>query len=257
MTWSSTGYLIAAARAARWTAAAFAAADLRRAGLAIAAAQAAGVPAIVEVAADAAGAAAAIPRWVDEARMCVEIASVPIALQLAAPPSRGLMRRAAQAGFSSVRSLHQTSCRGTELEAVRRAAFWAHENGLLVEARFERFGTPGADAVARFAASTEIDLLSVDVGGSGTRQADAGSGLDSVDPAVVARLCDTLPVPLALHGAAFPPGGLLAAAGCQGVVKIDVGARTQAQCALACLALARRESEFTFPSRPRPPASQL
>jgi fructose-bisphosphate aldolase class II len=248
MTWSSTGYVIAAARAARWTAAAFAAPDLRRAGMAIAAAEASGVPAIVEVTADAAGAAASIPAWVDEARMRVEAARVPIALHLAARPSRGLMRRAALAGFSSVRSLIPGSFREPELEVVRRAAFWAHENGLLVEARCGRVGAPGADAVARFAASTEIDLLSVDVGGSEPRRCGSEAEFDCTDPATIAGLCDILPVPLALHGAAaFPPSDLLAREGCRGVVKIDVAVTDTAQCALACGALGRHESELTFP----------
>lgn len=248
MTWSSTGYVIAAAKAARWTAVAFAISDLRRTRFAIGAAEAAGVPAIVEVTAEAAEPGGAIPYWVDEARVLAEAAHVPIALHLAAPPSRGLMRRAAQAGFSSVRNLARGGGVEPDIGVIRRAAFWAHENGLLVEVRFGRIGSSGADAArpgvrgcgalagpglaARFVASTEIDLLSVGLGGPGAQP----HGAVGIDPTFIARLCDALPVPLALHGATTcPPTDLLGAEGCQGVVKVDIAATTEAECVRAYL----------------------
>ena len=84
-------------------------------------------------------------------------------------------------------------------------------------------------------ATTEIDLLSVDVQGRGSWE-EWENGTE-VDSGAVARLCDALPVPLSLYGAACPPSDLLGAEGCQGIVKVDIEATTEVKVARACAVL--------------------
>lgn len=302
MTWSSTGYVLAAARVGQWTAASFAVDGTVHAGCVIAGAQRIGVPLIVQVAAEEVDDAAGrdgrrwrIPVWAAQCVALAEAADVPVALHLVAPPSRGLMRQAVDAGFSSVAAPDRGGRRVPDLEATRRFAWWAHEEGLLAEVRFGRFGESrcgggggggggsgggsfGWRAAVRFAAATEIDLLSVgagraraararghaagvcasglDFGGFGHGFGDGfdgglgddfefgcgccgGGGCCGFD--AIAELRDVLPVPLGLHDAVGVPEDQLVKGLRQGVVKLEVARDFGDEYARAVRALSARE----------------
>lgn len=236
MTLSSTGYVIAVARASQWVAGSFAISDLGHAAAAIAAAEHSEAPAIVQITADAGTCGnSLIPGWARDCRTLAEAASVPIALHLVASPTRGLMRQAARIGFTSTRPVGREGRTVRDPAAIRRAAWWAHESELLVEARLEhltgpaeaRSGTCGprrirtVSAVAsRFLVSTDVDLLSVSARQEGSN-ADP-RGIRDLDFAAITHMAEAIPVPLALHDTEGLPDELLAeAANCR-IVRLDV-----------------------------------
>ena len=113
--------------------------------------------------------------------------------------------------------------------ATARAARWAHEHDLWIEAELGEIGgkdgahAPGVrtdpDDAAAFVEATGVDALAVAVGSSHA-MVDRTAGLD-LD--LVATLAGRLAVPLVLHGSSGVPDAGLAAAVAAGIVKVNIG----------------------------------
>jgi fructose-bisphosphate aldolase, class II len=140
-----------------------------------------------------------------------------------------LLRLAPDCQASSVMFDGSTLDDAANVEATARAAQWAHERGLWIEAELGEIGgkggahTPGVRTnpaqAARFVAETSVDALAVAVGSEhAMRDRSAVLDLD-----LIARLRAAVPVPLVLHGSSGVPGEQLAAAVSHGMVKINIG----------------------------------
>ncbi|MFC0862137.1 class II fructose-bisphosphate aldolase [Sphaerimonospora cavernae] len=165
----------------------------------------------------------------DAARAVAAAASVPVALHLDHVTDDGLLREAADAGFSSV--MYDASREPYEINVARTraAADWAHGCGLWLEAELgEVGGKDGAHApgvrtdpgeAAAFVAATGVDALAVAVGSSHamtTREA-------RLDHDLIAALREALAVPLVLHGSSGVPDDELRRAVAAGMKKINIG----------------------------------
>ena len=119
--------------------------------------------------------------------------------------------------------------------ATARAAAWAHDHGLLVEAELGWVGGKESqvqsahaegvrtdpDQAAAYVAATGVDALAVAVGSShAMTERTAGLDLD-----LIASLHGAVPVPLVLHGSSGVPDDTLAAAVRAGMTKINIGTR--------------------------------
>ena len=144
-----------------------------------------------------------------------------------------LLRRAVDTGFSSVMFDAAALPYHRNVDATRAAADWAHGHGLWVEAELGYVGgKPDApvsahaegvrtdpDEAAEFAAATGVDALAVAVGSTHAMTTRSAS----LDLELIARLRDTLPVPLVLHGSSGVPDDELIAAISAGITKINIG----------------------------------
>jgi fructose-bisphosphate aldolase class II len=117
--------------------------------------------------------------------------------------------------------------------ATNRAAVWAHDHGLSIEAELGYVGgketqvtsahTAGVrtdpEQAADFVAATGVDALAVAVGSTHAMT----SRTAAIDVELVARLRTAVPVPLVLHGSSGVPDAELAHAVAAGIVKVNVG----------------------------------
>lgn len=234
MTLSSTGYLLAAARAANRAVAAFNVITLEHAEGIVAGAESAGMPVILQISENAVrfhhGRVLPIAR---ASRALAEAAAVPVSLHLDHVESRQLLHQAADAGFSSVMFDASHSSYAENVHQTRRAADWAHRNGLLIEAELGQVGgkdgvhlsahAPGArtdpDEAREYVAATGVDALAVAVGSSHA-MTERTAGLDFD---LIARLRDAVRVPLVLHGSSGVPDDTLAKGVREGIVKVNIG----------------------------------
>ncbi|MCJ1676802.1 class II fructose-bisphosphate aldolase [Streptomyces sp. APSN-46.1] len=229
------GALVLEAAVAGRAVAAFNIITLEHAEAVIAGAEAAGLPVILQLSENAVkfrgGQLMPIAR---AAVACAEEAAVPVGLHLDHVKSTELLRRAADAGFSSVMYDAAQLPYAENLEATRSAADWAHANGLWIEAELGEVGgksgaapldphAPGArtdpDEARRFVADSGVDALAVAVGSSHAMT----SRTASLDHILLARLAKTVDVPLVLHGSSGLPDAELAAAVAGGIRKVNIG----------------------------------
>jgi fructose-bisphosphate aldolase class II len=113
--------------------------------------------------------------------------------------------------------------------ATKRAAQWAHDRGMFIEAELGEIGgkggahTPGVRTdpaqAALFVERTGIDALAVAVGSSHAMTERTAS----LDFELISRLRDALPVPLVLHGSSGVSNDELSRAVQHGMVKINIG----------------------------------
>jgi fructose-bisphosphate aldolase class II len=234
MTLSSTGYLVAAARAANRAVAAFNVITLEHAEGIVAGAERAGMPVILQISENAVkfheGRVLPIAR---ASRAIAEAATVPVSLHLDHVESEELLHKAADAGFSSVMFDASHADYAQNVDQTRQAAEWAHQNGLLIEAELGQVGgkdgvhlgahEPGArtdpDEAAEYVAATGVDALAVAVGSSHA-MTERTAGLDF---GLIARLREAVPVPLVLHGSSGVPDDALAKGVREGIVKVNIG----------------------------------
>jgi fructose-bisphosphate aldolase class II len=158
-----------------------------------------------------------------------ENAAVDVALHLDHIEDDGLLRQAADFGFSSAMYDASKMDYADNVAATRNAAEWAHGKGLWLEAELgEVGGKDGAHApgvrtdpgeAAEFVAATGVDALAVAVGSSHAMTERTAA----LDHALIARLRDALPVPLVLHGSSGVPDDELRQAVKAGMVKINIG----------------------------------
>lgn len=156
-------------------------------------------------------------------------AGVPISLHLDHVEDDALLRHAASAGFSSVMYDASRLDYRENVDATRRAADWAHDQGLWVEAELGEVGgkrgahTPGVrtdpDEAASYVEATGVDALAVAVGSSHAMVERSAM----LDHELIARLRDAVSVPLVLHGSSGVPDDELRRAVERGMVKINVG----------------------------------
>ncbi|OLE20777.1 MAG: fructose-bisphosphate aldolase [Catenulispora sp. 13_1_20CM_3_70_7] len=227
--------MITAARAEHRALAAFNVITLEHAEAIAAAAETAGTPIILQISENAVkfhhGRLAPIAR---AAAGVAAAAAVDIALHLDHVEDPGLLRQAADHGFSSVMFDGSHLDYNANVRATRAAAEWAHERGLWLEAELGRVGgkdgeaplsahAPGARTdpgeAHAFVTATGVDALAVAVGSSHA-MTDRSAALDHD---LIARLRDAVAVPLVLHGSSGVPDTELARAVAAGVVKVNIG----------------------------------
>jgi fructose-bisphosphate aldolase class II len=230
MTATSTADLVTAARAAGRGVAAFNVITLEHAEAIAAAAEAAGLPVILQVSQNAVafhgGRAAPL---LAAAVGVAGAAAVPVAVHLDHVTEENLLHAGAAAGVSSV--MYDASALPYEqnVRATARVAAWAHERGLWVEAELgEVGGKDGAHApgvrtdpgeAAAFTAATGVDALAVAVGSSHAMTARTAR----LDHGLIARLRSRVAVPLVLHGSSGVPDDELRQAVTAGMAKINIG----------------------------------
>lgn len=226
----STGEIVAAAAAANRGAAAFNVITLEHAEAIVAGAERVDRPVILQVSENAVrfhlGHVRPLAAALDE---IATAARVPVSLHLDHVADESILHQAADAGFSSVMFDASTRPYEENVAATHAAARWAHERGLWLEAELGEVGgkdgahAPGVRTDPRqaesYVAATGVDALAVAVGSSHamtTREA-------ALDLDLIARLSDTVPVPLVLHGSSGVSDELLRAAVAHGMVKINIG----------------------------------
>ncbi|MGH9158969.1 MAG: class II fructose-bisphosphate aldolase [Vicinamibacteraceae bacterium] len=154
---------------------------------------------------------------------------VPVSLHLDHVEEEGLLRQAADAGFSSVMYDASTLDYEANVAATRAAADWAHRQGLWVEGELgEVGGKGGAHApgvrtrppeACQFVEATGVDALAVAVGSSHAMTSRSAC----LDHALIEELRQAVPVPLVLHGSSGVPDEELARGVAAGLVKINIG----------------------------------
>lgn len=232
---SATADLVARAARAGHAACAFNVITLEHAEAVVDAAERVGAPAILQISENAVKYHGG--RVLPIARAAAEVAraaAVDIALHLDHVRDEGLLRQAADAGVSSVMYDAAGLPCAANVEATRRAADWAHERGLWIEAELGWIGgkdgeapldahAPGArtdpDQAAAYVAATRVDALAVAVG---SRHAMT-TRTATLDQALIAKLRDAVDVPLVLHGSSGVSDAELAQAAAGGIVKINIG----------------------------------
>ncbi|MET8966018.1 class II fructose-bisphosphate aldolase [Streptomyces sp. NPDC004074] len=162
-----------------------------------------------------------------------QTATVDVALHLDHVTDIGLLHQAADTGFSSVMFDAGALPYADNLAATASAARWAHTAGLWIEAELGYVGgkpdspasahaegvrTDPAEA-ADYVARTGVDALAVAVGSSHAMTERSAV----LDHTLIARLRETVPVPLVLHGSSGVPDAELRAAVLAGMVKINIG----------------------------------
>lgn len=232
---SATADLVARAARAGHAAAAFNVITLEHAEAVVNAAERVGAPAILQISENAVKYHGG--RVLPIARAAAEVArsaAVAVALHLDHVCDEGLLRQAAHAGVSSVMYDAAGLPYAANVEATRRAADWAHDRGLWIEAELGWIGgkdgeapldahAPGArtdpDQAAAYVAATRVDALAVAVG---SRHAMT-TRTATLDHALIAKLRDAVDVPLVLHGSSGVSDAELVQAAAGGIVKINIG----------------------------------
>lgn len=234
MTLAPTGHLVEQARSAGGAVAALNVIALEHAEAIAAAASSVHIPVIFQISENAvrfhggqlapiAAAAAAV----------ADAADVAIALHLDHVTDDALAEQAAPSGFSSL--MYDAGALPYEENVARtaRAARAAHDAGLWVEAELGYVGgKPDAprsaheegvrtdpDEAVDFVRRTGVDALAVAVGSSHAMTSQSAR----LDAGLIARLRQSVPVPLVLHGSSGVPDDELRAAVRAGIAKVNVG----------------------------------
>ncbi|MCA6093417.1 class II fructose-bisphosphate aldolase family protein [Streptomyces sp. SCA3-4] len=227
----STGELVTAARAKRTAVVAFNVITVEHAEAIAAGAEAAGVPAVLQISENAvkfhggrlapiAAATAAVAR----------ASSARLALHLDHVESTALLHAASAHDFTSVMFDASKLPYGGNVKITAEAVRWAHARDIWLEAEIGRIGgkpgdahTPGVRTdpteAASYVAETGVDALAVAVG-SAHAMTERTAALDH---ALIASLREAVPVPLVLHGSSGVPEDELRRAVAAGMTKINVG----------------------------------
>ncbi|MEU9553812.1 class II fructose-bisphosphate aldolase [Streptomyces fumanus] len=232
---ATTGDLVTRAAAAGAAVAAFNVVTLEHVEAVVTGAEAAGAPVVLQVSENAVKFRQGQLRPLARAAVAAaERAAVPVALHLDHVVSDALLRRAPDAGFSSVMYDASRLPYADNLAATRAAADWAHAQGLWIEAELGEVGgkhgeppldahAPGARTVpaeARaFVADTGVDALAVAVGSTHAMTTRTAA----LDQSLIKKLSAALDVPLVLHGSSGVPDAELTAAIAGGIAKVNVG----------------------------------
>jgi fructose-bisphosphate aldolase, class II len=194
----------------------------------------AGLPAIVQVSENAVrfreGDVLPLAR---AAAACAEASSARLSLHLDHVTDGALLRRAHDAGFSSVMYDAGAAPYDQNVRVTREAAAWAHERGLWVEAELGYVGgKPDAPASAHdegvrtdpceaavYVAETGVDSLAVAVGSSHAMTERTAR----LDHDLIRDLAAGVHVPLVLHGSSGVPDDELRRAVAAGMTKVNIG----------------------------------
>jgi fructose-bisphosphate aldolase class II len=248
---TTTGELITRAAAAHTAVAAFNVITLEHVEAVVAGAESVGAPVVLQVSENAVkfrgGELLPLAR---AASAAAEHATVPVALHLDHIQSDDLLRRAPDAGFSSVMYDASRLPYRENLAATRAAVEWAHGQGLWIEAELGRVGgkeaarvggkeaarvgggngvppldahAPGVrtdpDEARAFVAESGVDALAVAIGSSHAMTTRTAA----LDHTLLKRLTAALDVPLVLHGSSGVPDDELRAAVAGGIAKVNIG----------------------------------
>lgn len=232
---TTTGELITWAAAAHTAVAAFNVITLEHVEAVIEGAESVDAPVVVQVSENAVkfrgGDLLPLAR---AATAVAERAPVPVALHLDHIQSDDLLRRARDAGFSSVMYDASRLPYAENLGAIRAAVEWAHAQGLWIEAELGQVGgkngvppldahAPGArtdpDEARAFVADSGVDALAVAIGSAHAMTTRTAA----LDHALLKRLTAALNVPLVLHGSSGVPDDELRTAVAGGIAKVNIG----------------------------------
>jgi len=234
MTLCPTGDLVNEAREAGRAVVAFNVITLEHVEAVVAGAERAGFPAIVQVSENAVrfreGDVLPLAR---AAAACAEASSARLSLHLDHVTDAALLRRAHDAGFSSVMFDAGAAPYDENVRVTREAAAWAHQHGLWVEAELGYVGgKPDAPAsahedgvrtdpgeAAAYVAETGVDSLAVAVGSSHAMTERTAR----LDHDLIGHLAAGLDVPLVLHGSSGVPDDELRRAVAAGMTKVNIG----------------------------------
>lgn len=143
--------------------------------------------------------------------------------------ARRIVSRSAELGVGSLMFDKAAAAHAENARITAEIAEAAHGRDLWIEGELGEVGgkngahAPGArtDPMEgrRFAAETRVDLLAVAVGSAHAMTERTAS----LDLDLIARLSETVPVPLVLHGSSGVPDHLLAGAVAAGIRKVNIG----------------------------------
>lgn len=217
----------AAARAGRGVGA-FNVIQLEHASAIVAGAEAAGAPVVLQISENAVRYHGALEPLALAALAIARASPVPVAVHLDHATDVSLVHEAVRLGFGSVMYDASTMSYADNIASTSDVVAHCHAAGVYVEAELGEVGgkdgvhAPGArtdPAEARaYVESTGIDALAVAVGTSHamlTRDA-------AIDLALIARLHESVPVPLVLHGSSGVPDADLTRAVRAGMTKINI-----------------------------------
>ncbi|MGW1668394.1 class II fructose-bisphosphate aldolase [Streptomyces sp. NPDC002324] len=232
---TTTGALITGAAATHVAVASFNVITLEHVEAVVAGAETAAAPVVLQVSENAVrfhdGDLLPLAR---AASAAAERAAVPVALHLDHVRSKDLLRRAADAGFSSVMYDASRLPYLDNLAATHAAVQWAHVQGLWIEAELGQVGgkngaapldahAPGArtdpDEARAFVADSGVDALAVAIGSSHAMTTRTAA----LDHVLLRRLAGALDVPLVLHGSSGVPDDELRRAVAGGIAKVNIG----------------------------------
>ncbi|QYX82099.1 class II fructose-bisphosphate aldolase [Streptomyces akebiae] len=232
---TTTGALITGAAAADSAVAAFNVITLEHVEAIVAGAESVAAPVVLQVSENAVkfhdGDLLPLAR---AASAAAERTAVPVALHLDHVRSEDLLRRAADAGFSSVMYDASRLPYLDNLAATHAAVEWAHGQGLWIEAELGQVGgkngappldahAPGArtdpEEARAFVADSGVDALAVAIGSSHAMTTRTAA----LDHVLLKRLSAALDVPLVLHGSSGVPDDELRAAVAGGIAKVNIG----------------------------------
>ncbi|MEH0432764.1 class II fructose-bisphosphate aldolase family protein [Streptomyces stelliscabiei] len=232
---TTTGALITGATATHVAVASFNVITLEHVEAVVAGAETAAAPVVLQVSENAVGFHGGDPLPLARAASAVaERAAVPVALHLDHVRSEDLLRRAADAGFSSVMYDASRLPYLDNLAATHAAVQWAHGQGLWIEAELGQVGgkngaapldahAPGArtdpDEARAFVADSGVDALAVAIGSSHAMTTRTAA----LDHVLLRRLAGALDVPLVLHGSSGVPDDELRRAVAGGIAKVNIG----------------------------------
>ncbi|WP_213814401.1 class II fructose-bisphosphate aldolase [Glaciihabitans sp. dw_435] len=155
-------------------------------------------------------------------------ASVEVIVHLDHIEDADLIREGVRLGVNSVMFDASKLPYEQNVAATAEIVEFCHANGVSVEAELGEVGgkdglhAPGArtdpDEAAAFVAATGVDALAVAVGTSHAMK----TRVAAVDHALIARLRETVPVPLVLHGSSGLSDEELRAAVASGMTKINI-----------------------------------
>jgi fructose-bisphosphate aldolase class II len=158
-----------------------------------------------------------------------ETATVPVSLHLDHVEDEDLLRAGVAAGVTSVMFDASALPYEQNVRATAQVTEWAHAHGVWVEAELgEVGGKDGAHApgvrtdpaeAASFIAATGVDSLAVAVGSSHAMTERTAH----LDHELIARLRESVNVPLVLHGSSGVSDGDLRRAVAAGMAKVNIG----------------------------------
>ncbi|MFC7306417.1 ketose-bisphosphate aldolase [Streptomyces monticola] len=232
---TTTGELMAEARAARTAVAAFNVITLEHAEAIATGAERADRPAILQLSENAVKFHGGRLQAIAAATSAVARASgARLALHLDHVTDPDLLRSAHPEGIGSVMFDASRLPYAENVKATAEAVRWGHERGIWIEAELGKVGgkegEPPLDAhapgvrtdpaeAAAYVADTGVDALAVAVGSSHAMTERTAA----LDHELIAALKEAVPVPLVLHGSSGVPDQEIRAAVAAGMVKINVG----------------------------------
>ncbi|NSC24762.1 class II fructose-bisphosphate aldolase family protein [Streptomyces albus subsp. chlorinus] len=223
-----TGSIVAEARAAGTGAAAFNVVHLETAEALVAAADATGIPLILQISENCVRYHGSLLPLTRATLALAEGARANVSVHLDHITDADLVHQGVAAGVGSVMIDASTLPYAQNVETTARLTSWCHDRGVFVEAELGEVGgkdgvhAPGVrtdpDEALAFVAATGVDALAVAVGSSHAMRERTAK----LDLELVRRLREKLPVPLVLHGSSGVPDDELRAAIAAGMTKINI-----------------------------------